>query len=355
MTDTSPADVRTTDAPESDKLDSDTTTSSAASLPPKLIVRVAAPAEIKVAKPRSKHLLTFLVRLQTLEGARRTAEDFAATIQELGAYYNSGQSDDGKCRIENSSDIMISGPLGTAVTPCALQAKIDGALDLITDETTVLFVFVGHGAVDVNHSDTRVLELDNDLVVDRASIVAYLRGKTAARLVVFLTESCAGVSFPEKPPAKIEFGPARNLARLFDQLFVLPQGVVDIASSTFARDAVSGGVVAEELSWCPAEGGMFGRAFMDVISNPPSDLIAALDKETGNVWPELYCAVKHQTAVNYSEFRAGILDQYPTLARILDKLNGRQSEVTKLFYQATQQPQAFDLAGRTFSCEKGTP
>lgn len=277
------------------------------------------------------------------------------TIQELGAYYNSGQGEDSQCRIENSSDIMISGPLATAVTPGTLQAKIDGARDQITDETTVLFVFVGHGAVDVNHSDTRVLQLDSGLIIDRHSIVAYLRGKTAARLVVFLTESCAGESFPEKPPARLEFGPPRNLARLFSQLFVLPQGVVDIASSTFARDPISGGLMAEELSWCPDEGGMFGRALVDVLSNPPADLIAALDQEAGNVWPELYCAVRLQTGVNYSKFRAEILNIFPTLANIDEKVNGRESDFTKLFQQATQRPQAFDLAGPTIRCEGGTP
>src|SRR5262249_29546387 len=143
-------------------------------------------------------------------------------------------------------------------------ALIKQTLPRVDRETTLLFFYIGHGDVDNRNNDRRRLLLDSEEFLYRDELLEVLNA-THPRLLVLLTESCAGLMVTEPPPPVGHLGPTDPRSQLFESLFVTPTGVIDIASSTFSRNSPATEPPIAELSWCPEDGGMFGRAIVSLF------------------------------------------------------------------------------------------
>jgi hypothetical protein len=312
-----------------------------------LIVGIVSPKHCWGAGPaQSVNMVSIIVHHHPMTGPQVSAADVKQTLETLAQSYRTVHGAN-NFTMERPIDVSLQDVAGNnQIGKESLFAKIDEALVRVSDATTVLFYFIGHGDVDTTMKDRRRLFLDGGDFVYRDQVLNRLTA-SKARLVVFITESCASRS-PQGPvPPVIQYGPQQVQAAVFETLFVKPSHVVDIASSTFQRNTKEE-IEADELSWCPPDGGLFSKALIEVIS----DINPAAALNGTNLWPAVYCRTRSLTNQKYASFRKNLLAKWPNLQALTSfPMSLPNQEANKLIDPTVQQlPQAFLLAGGPITC-----
>lgn len=111
----------------------------------------------------------------------------------------------------------------------------------IDSDDTVVFIYTGHGAFDVN-TKQHLMTLDNDEIIRRDSIRKFLLAHDQ-RTTVLLTNSCSNFvdvfgNSPDRPKPT-------QISPLFDQLFLQTKGVVDISATSPGEFGITGGIGSE--------------------------------------------------------------------------------------------------------------
>lgn len=287
---------------------------------------------------RSNHVLPIVVWYSPMPGPSKSVADFKDAFSTLAEAYKSVSPD---TTVEAFTEISL-GWVSDAqvVTPVKLQNALNRACTNLTADSTVVFLFIGHGDVDNAQGDQRRMWLDGGTFIYRNEVLNTLK-RASPRLIVFLTEMCAGAALTEHPRRVVEYGVEQASAKMFEGMFIRPKGIVDIASSSFVRE--NDAIEADELSWCPVSGGMFSRALVEAMKAPSDAVLANADK---NLWPVLFKDVYNGTRSNFASFRASLMKRYPKPA---DLSNAPQfgfaiDDATSLYSQQDQRPQQFGLA-----------
>lgn len=297
-------------------------------------------------REQSKKVVVMIVATSTVGGQeediKRVTEVIDKGVKQANTTPEGNQKKPG-----NQGFVKYDGPtvfrLDSTMDRAALLDEV-GKLDVDKD-TTLIFYYKGHAAVARNPAGvpnqvqgqpfTHFLFLDYTFpkyAVRRDRLLEALKQK-GARLTVLLTECCSD-SIADLPR---EFwqegvGPGEGA---FTDLFLLPRGVVDITSSRFGLDPLTGEVKGQ-ASWSPTEGGLFTRAFHALLVQENAK--KALDRNQDGVvsWEEFFEALKERTNKNYQAFRLqkwNHPDRLPVLS---------EREIVKLYQQLDQTPMAIN-------------
>jgi hypothetical protein len=306
----------------------------------------AAPDQASAAKApsQSNRLLVMIVATATVGEPAADIERVRQVFQ-LGVASANAQSE-AKPGDANFVEYDPTGDTFVTVIPDGFGRKqlFEQIENLVVDgSTTLVFYYRGHAVTDYDwgrflrlEPATHLLQLDSsrdERVVPRKELLNKLKSRKA-RLTVLLTECCAKV-VSGRSPGVLTAGIARDEG-LFKDLFLMPEGVVDITSARFDVNPASGRVT-DEYSWVPPQGGLFTRAFHFLMTrdNPKTQLVG--DPKKLVTWREFSLALGKETDANYKAFRRWKFDnpdEQPALA---------DAEAIALYRQTTQTPTVNEL------------
>lgn len=183
----------------------------------------------------------------------------------------------------------------------------------VDKSTTLVFYYSAHGATSIDGAKeeaTPILALDagpeadlerykRDYIIPRPELRRVLEDR-GARFTVLMTECCSDVAYGLTPKA-MPYA-AIDDQGLFRDLFLRPQGFLDITSSRFSRD-LNTGLVHGELSWVTEDGGIFTSAFHSLLTEDKPKDKHAWDPNKVVTWPQFFEVLERRADGDFLAFK----------------------------------------------------
>jgi hypothetical protein len=172
----------------------------------------------------------------------------------------------------------------------------------------------------------------------RSELLGVLK-RRGARLTVLLTECCSNVVYGLTTRAR-PF-PSPNNEGLFRDLFLMPEDVVDITSSSFSWDLRTGRMTGE-FSWVTGEdGGLFTKAFHSILTPDKPKTALGWDPNKRATWGQFFDVLKARTNGNFVAFKQRRLgNPWAPPALTSDEVNWLRDQQGQnpLWYKLPQSP-----------------
>jgi hypothetical protein len=286
-------------------------------------------------------------------GAEQDRKQIETLFETAVDQYNKGRDAVNQVRYDKAPRLILVDERTGGGTPLDREQFLDRirGLQLLSPEDTILvLVYKGHGAVDLDGHRLLSLSANGDRFQLPRDEVRNTLVKLRPRLTVLLTECCAVSQLESAGLA--HYGDEELLGKDFGDLFVTPRGLVDITSSTYRRIAAAPPIpdhILDEASWSSVNGGFFLSSFFDLMRGGDPAIRRALGEQDGPrgttplvTWHRFSDALIKLTDSKYVDWRK-------TTLQAIDAIPGIRTERLPplernlLARQLHQTPQVFSL------------